>query len=67
RIGLGFRDYINGFRLEEAARLLIEEPRRSILSILFASGFNSKSSFHKLFQARFHCSPAEYRQKQTEV
>jgi AraC-like DNA-binding protein len=67
RIGLGFRDYINGFRLEEAARLLIEEPRRSILSILFASGFNSKSSFHKLFQARFHCSPAEYRHRKSKV
>ncbi|MBM9499650.1 AraC family transcriptional regulator [Leptospira sp. 201903071] len=61
RLHLTFRDYITQFRLEEAAKLLKEESDRSVLSILYASGFNSKSAFHKLFQERFGCSPSSYR------
>lgn len=56
-----FRNYVNQFRLMEAARLLLERPDMTILSIIYASGFNSKSSFHKLFQNRFGLSPQNYR------
>ncbi|EOQ98431.1 DNA-binding helix-turn-helix protein [Leptospira wolbachii serovar Codice str. CDC] len=56
-----FRNYVNQFRLQEAARLLLERPDMTILSIIYASGFNSKSSFHKLFQDRFGLSPQNYR------
>ncbi|MCW7493529.1 helix-turn-helix domain-containing protein [Leptospira sp. 2 VSF19] len=56
-----FRNYVNQFRLQEAARLLLEKPEMSILSVIYASGFNSKSSFHKLFLDRFGHSPQNYR------
>ncbi|MCW7487715.1 AraC family transcriptional regulator [Leptospira meyeri] len=56
-----FRNYVNGFRLQESARLLLEQPQMTILSVIYASGFNSKSSFHKLFQNRFGLSPQKYR------
>lgn len=56
-----FRNYVNQFRLQEAARLLLERPDMTILSVIYASGFNSKSSFHKLFQNRFGLSPQNYR------
>ncbi|MGE8722775.1 helix-turn-helix domain-containing protein [Leptospira terpstrae] len=62
-LGCTFRNYINQFRLQEAARLLLEKPDMTILSVIYASGFNSKSSFHKLFQERFGISPQNYRSK----
>ncbi|AYV56769.1 helix-turn-helix domain-containing protein [Leptospira kmetyi] len=61
KLGKTFREYVAGFRLEEAARILIEEPQRSVLSAAYASGFNSKSAFHKLFQERFGCTPTMFR------
>lgn len=63
RLRLTFREYVTRFRLEEAARLLKEESDRSVLSIAYSSGFNSKSAFHKLFQEKFGCSPSSYRAK----
>ncbi|XDD50076.1 helix-turn-helix domain-containing protein [Leptospira sp. WS92.C1] len=61
RLHRSFRDYVTQFRLDEAIKLLREEPERSVLSIVYASGFNSKSAFHKLFQERFGCSPSMFR------
>ncbi|TGK35950.1 AraC family transcriptional regulator [Leptospira gomenensis] len=65
RLGKSFREYVTRFRLEEAADLLLGEPERSILSVLYASGFNSKSSFHKLFQEYYGCSPSEFRNRES--
>ncbi|PJZ78504.1 AraC family transcriptional regulator [Leptospira neocaledonica] len=61
KMRIGFREYIAGFRLEEASKILREETQRSILSIIYAAGFKSKSAFHKLFQEKYGCSPGEYR------
>ncbi|TGL34758.1 AraC family transcriptional regulator [Leptospira koniambonensis] len=61
KMRIGFREYITGFRLEEASKLLREEPQRSVLAVIYAAGFKSKSAFHKLFQEKYGCSPGEYR------
>lgn len=61
KMKIGFREYIAGFRLEEASKMLREEPQRSVLSVIYAAGFRSKSAFHKLFQEKYGCSPGEYR------
>lgn len=61
KLGCTFRNFVNGYRLQESARLLLEEPQMTILSVIYASGFNSKSSFHKLFQKEFGLSPQKYR------
>ncbi|TGL79094.1 helix-turn-helix domain-containing protein [Leptospira yasudae] len=63
KIKKSFREFVADFRLEEAARILLEEPQRSVLSAAYASGFNSKSAFHKLFQEKFGCTPTEFRTK----
>ncbi|TGM78197.1 AraC family transcriptional regulator [Leptospira mtsangambouensis] len=63
KLGCNFRNLINGYRLQESARLLLEQPQMTILSVIYASGFNSKSSFHKLFQNQFGLSPQKYRSK----
>lgn len=61
KMRISFREYITGFRLEEASKLLREEPQRSVLAVIYAAGFKSKSAFHKLFQEKYGCSPGEYR------
>ncbi|WP_135358380.1 helix-turn-helix domain-containing protein [Leptospira ellinghausenii] len=60
-LGIGFRNYVNQFRLETAAKLLKENPNMTIISIIYASGFNSKSAFHTLFQKKFGVPPQVYR------
>ena len=59
--GLNFNNFINTFRVQEACRLLKEEPNRTILSIAFASGFNSKASFNRAFTKNMKMSPREFR------
>ncbi|MBN2161047.1 MAG: AraC family transcriptional regulator [Spirochaetes bacterium] len=57
----GFWDFINRYRIDEAARLIREDPEASILSICFRTGFNSKSSFNTAFKKFTGMTPTEYR------
>lgn len=60
-----FFDFINGFRIEEAKRLLAsaEHAQDSILEIIFKSGFNSQASFQRHFNRIVGTTPTEYRKK----
>jgi len=60
-----FNDFINTFRIEESLLHLKDKemPRKTILEILYASGFNSKSSFNLVFKRYTGCTPMEYRKK----
>jgi AraC-like DNA-binding protein len=62
-LGMSFRSYVNRYRLEEARRLLIEEPEAGVLDIAFEAGFNSKSAFNAAFVKETGLSPSEYRKK----
>lgn len=65
-VGTDFRTYINRFRVEEACRMLLEEPDRNILSIGFAVGFNSKSSLNRNFKQIMGVTPAEYKNRKID-
>jgi len=56
-----FSAYINQYRINEAKALLLSEPDRSVLSIAFAVGFNTKSSFYESFQKFTEMNPKDYR------
>lgn len=60
---LNFFDFINGLRVEEAKRLLAspDMANTSILDIIYKSGFNSQSSFQRIFKRATGCTPSEYR------
>jgi AraC-like DNA-binding protein len=58
-----FNNFVNSYRINEAKKILIEEPKRQILSIALAVGFNSYSAFHSTFKKMNNMSPAEYRRK----
>lgn len=58
-----FHDFVNGYRLQEAARLL-KDPAYSdkyITQIMYDSGFNSKSVFNTLFKKEFGQTPSIFR------
>lgn len=58
-----FYDYINGFRVREAERLLLdpEESRFKIEALGRQAGFRARSTFFKVFKAHTGLTPAEFR------
>ena len=59
--GKNFNEYINRFRIDEAKRLMLEEPEAEIISIAFSVGFNSYSAFSSAFKKSTGVSPGKYR------
>ena len=61
-----FYDLVNGYRVEEAKRLLLDtrNSNYTILSIGFEAGFNSKTTFNTVFKKFTGLTPTEYRDKQ---
>ena len=56
-----FFDFINEARTDEASRLLVNEPDRTILDIATSVGFNSKSTFNLAFKKITGKTPSVYR------
>lgn len=62
-LGMGFREYINGLRLERVEKDLREKTDDAILKIAMDNGFASKTPFNALFQKKYGMTPSEYRKK----
>lgn len=60
-----FYDYINGFRIEEAKKILSEhsKTKKTILEILYEVGFNSKSVFNTAFKRQTGLTPSEFKRQ----
>lgn len=58
--GMNVSQYVNGFRLAHAARLL-RESDDSVAKIMAQSGFLTRSNFYREFQRLYGQSPARYR------
>ncbi len=60
--GQNFYDFINGYRVEEAKRLLTDPSKRhyTVLAIAFEAGFNSKTTFNKVFKNVTGQTPTEF-------
>ena len=59
--GLTFPQYVNIIRLEEALRLLRDEPDKIISAIASEVGFSS-ANLREQFKRKYGMTPAEYRQ-----
>jgi AraC-like DNA-binding protein len=61
-----FYDLVNGYRVEEAKRLLLDSKNRNytILSVGFEAGFNSKTTFNTVFKKFTGHTPTDFRDKQ---
>lgn len=64
-LGAGFFAYVNARRVEETCRQLADPANddRTVLDVLYASGFNSKSAFHRAFRKATGEAPSAYRRR----
>lgn len=59
-----FFQFVNGYRVRHAQKLLVEkESRFSLLGIAYESGFNSKTSFNTIFKKMTQQTPSEFRKE----
>ena len=62
--GQTFTQYINNYRINEAVRLLSDPYNQTPLKALSSSlGFNSMTTFYKLFQNAVGMTPAQYKER----
>ena len=57
-----FFDFINSLRINEA-KILLKESDKTVLEILYMSGFNSKSAFNRAFIKQEGVSPTQFRKE----
>lgn len=63
RMGLDFRTWRTQLRMEEAVRLLLEEPETKVNEIAGRVGFSNRSNFTRQFRAFTGLTPARWREK----
>ena len=57
---MSYHEYLTQKRIAHAEQLLIE-PNLSITEVAMRSGFNSLSTFNRIFKAAKNCTPSEYK------
>ena len=57
-----FTSYLNGFRIAEAKEKLRTEADKSILTVAYEVGFNSKTSFQRVFKQITGVTASEFRE-----
>ena len=59
---MNFYEFINKYRVDEVKTQLLKEENKNltIIAIAYDAGFNSKSSFHKIFKKFVGKSPTEF-------
>lgn len=65
RLGATFHDFVNGYRVEEAKRKLLDPNRahQTVLAVALDSGFRSKSTFNKIFKRFTGLTPSVFRRE----
>ena len=69
KLNKNFYDFVNGYRVETAKKLLVNPKKQhlTLLAIAFDSGFNSKSSFNSVFKKQCLMTPSEFKKVKTRV
>jgi AraC-like DNA-binding protein len=65
RAKVNFYTYVNQYRVEQVKKEL-KSSKEQIIIIAYNNGFNSKSTFNKVFKDFTGYSPSEYRKNKTE-
>ncbi|MGE4073300.1 MAG: helix-turn-helix domain-containing protein [Lysobacterales bacterium] len=64
RLDLGFSRLVRRYRVQAAQRMLVDEPRASVLSVGLSVGFSSQSAFYLAFKEELGMVPGQYRRQQ---
>ncbi len=65
--GKNFNEFVNFYRVEEAKSLLLKEMERTVLSVAYDVGFNTKSTFNAQFLKIVGMTPLEWRKKGSKL
>lgn len=60
--GKTLNEYIQFMRVEEAKKMIEQNPHFTIENIAEACGFNSRATFYRLFGEQYNISPTKYRE-----
>jgi len=63
KLNMNFNTFINRYRIDEAKKMILDDPQLSVLSVGYAVGFNSKSVFNRSFQQFCGESPTQFKNK----
>lgn len=63
RLETGFSKMVRQYRVQDAQRMLLDEPEASVLSVAMAVGFASQSTFYVAFKESSGMTPAQFRKK----
>jgi AraC-like DNA-binding protein len=67
QLQLNFSDFVNNYRLTEVKVYMSDKSdKRSILELIYACGFSTKSNFNRAFKKHEGITPSQYRQRQLE-
>ncbi len=61
--GKSFNTYLNDFRLEHAAKLLVLHPEYKVEAVAEECGLPKMQTFYRLFLERYKQTPTQYRKK----
>ncbi len=64
RFGIGFSRYVRQHRVAAARRMLLEEPKASVLSVGLSVGFGSQSTFYVAVKDEVGVVPGEFRRRE---
>jgi len=64
RFGIGFSRYVRQHRVAAARRMLLDEPKASVLSVGLSVGFGSQSTFYVAFKDEVGVVPGEFRKRE---
>jgi AraC-like DNA-binding protein len=63
RFGESFSKFVRRHRVAAAQRMLVDEPRASVLSVGLSVGFGSQSTFYTAFKEETGLVPGEFRRR----
>lgn len=56
-----FSKFINSYRIEEAQKMISQDPSKKLIAVAYESGFNNLGTFNQVFKAFTGQTPSEFR------